>query len=350
MERFAVFVDAGYLFASSKAYYPETHHDDSYDVRVDFQQFIAVITDLAESITDNQILRIYWYDASEDGLPTKPQEALAFMDYIKLRLGMFNSAGQQKGVDTLIVSDMISLARNRAISDAILVSGDVDLLVGVQQAQELGVRVHLIGVEAGHQRNQSARLKWDCDTTRNIPDEDVRAFALLQQRRESGEFQRIPTGEHHVHTPSRRESGEFTRVSPGATLRSAPSTINPVAIPPDEVDWPHVASQIVEILPDSDRAAIARMTRKYSRWNPRIHGRMLGICKSIIHRETLHDEQQPLRDLVQKLCRAEAAEAAAAAAIPVPSEPDADAELHVETLAESLSNDISEPFDDDDDD
>lgn len=65
---------------------------------------------------------------------------------MKVRLGFVNSVGEQKGVDSLIVTDMIALARNRAISDAVLMSGDEDLRVGVQQAQELGVRAGCLGI------------------------------------------------------------------------------------------------------------------------------------------------------------------------------------------------------------
>ena len=66
---------------------------------------------------------------------------------MKLRLGIVNLAGQQKGVDSLIVTDLVELARNHAITDAILLSGDEDLRIGVQIAQSFGVRVHLIRIE-----------------------------------------------------------------------------------------------------------------------------------------------------------------------------------------------------------
>jgi uncharacterized LabA/DUF88 family protein len=56
------------------------------------------------------------------------------MPDVKIRLGYINGAGQQKGVDSLIVTDLIELARNQAISDAYLVSGDGDLRVAVQIA------------------------------------------------------------------------------------------------------------------------------------------------------------------------------------------------------------------------
>jgi uncharacterized LabA/DUF88 family protein len=83
---------------------------------------------------------------------------LAHLDNVKVRLGFVNSVGEQKGVDSLIVTDMIALARNRAVSDAVLVSGDEDLRVGVQQAQEFGVRVHLVGIKPSG-GNQSLFLR-----------------------------------------------------------------------------------------------------------------------------------------------------------------------------------------------
>ena len=46
--------------------------------------------------------------------------------------------GRQKGVDSLIVTDLIELARNHAISDAVLLAGDEELRIGVQIAQSLG--------------------------------------------------------------------------------------------------------------------------------------------------------------------------------------------------------------------
>jgi hypothetical protein len=78
-----------------------------------------------------------------------------------------NQQGQQKGVDALIVTDLITLARNRAMADAVLVTGDEDIRVGVQQAQELGVRVHLVGIEPARE-NQSGLLAQEADALREL--------------------------------------------------------------------------------------------------------------------------------------------------------------------------------------
>jgi hypothetical protein len=82
-------------------------------------------------------------------------------------LGSLNQQGQQKGVDALIVTDLITLARNRAMADAVLVTGDEDIRVGVQQAQELGVRVHLVGIEPARE-NQSGLLAQEADALREL--------------------------------------------------------------------------------------------------------------------------------------------------------------------------------------
>ncbi len=91
------------------------------------------------------------------------QTALAREPGLKIRLGTVNNAGEQKGVDALIVTDLIELARNRAISDAVIVSGDEDLRIAVQVAQSFGVRVHVLAVgEAG--RNVSPSLQMEADS------------------------------------------------------------------------------------------------------------------------------------------------------------------------------------------
>lgn len=99
--------------------------------------------------------------------------ALANTDYVKLRLGVLNGRGEQKGVDSLIVTDLIELARNKSICDAILLSGDEDVRIGVQIAQNFGVCVHLIGIHPAR-GSQSNLLRQESDTTTEW-DKDVLA-------------------------------------------------------------------------------------------------------------------------------------------------------------------------------
>jgi hypothetical protein len=67
-------------------------------------------------------------------------------------------------VDAQIRADMEALARHRAITDAVLVAGDEDMVPAVEAAQAFGVRVHLWGVEPPYGTNQAERLVWESDT------------------------------------------------------------------------------------------------------------------------------------------------------------------------------------------
>lgn len=176
MDRAAVFVDAGYLFAAGAALLSGEKVSRSL-VRIENRVLANQLERLAVELTGLPLLRIYWYDGTSTG-PTPSQLALAYAPDVKLRLGFVNQQGQQKGVDSLIVSDLINLSRNRAMADAVLLTGDEDIRVGVQQAQEFGVRVHLLGI-APSKRNQSNFLLQEADRTHEWGLEKVRTFMSL---------------------------------------------------------------------------------------------------------------------------------------------------------------------------
>ena len=126
------------------------------------------------------LLRIYWYDATANR-PTRSQVALAEEADVKLRLGRVDADGRQKGVDALIASDLVSLARNRAMADCVLLSGDDDLRVAVSEIQELGVRVHLVGIRPAS-RTQSRLLRQEADSTSEWGAEVLRGFLHCRPR------------------------------------------------------------------------------------------------------------------------------------------------------------------------
>jgi uncharacterized LabA/DUF88 family protein len=101
----------------------------------------------ALELTDRELLRVYWYDGVMSGGLTPQQRAIMDLPDVHFRSGTVNSAGQQKGVDSLIVTDLVELAANHAMSDAALVTGDSDLAVGIELSQKKGVRISVIGVE-----------------------------------------------------------------------------------------------------------------------------------------------------------------------------------------------------------
>ena len=65
-------------------------------------------------------------------------------------------------MDSLIVTDLIELARNHAITDALILSGDGDIKIGVQVAQTFGVRIRLLCIKPAR-GSQSRNLMMEAD-------------------------------------------------------------------------------------------------------------------------------------------------------------------------------------------
>lgn len=183
VNRVAVLVDAGYVFAQGSVLLAGKKLPRG-ETSLDHAAAIGALVAFAERVAAVPLLRVYWYDGTSTG-PTAQHLTLAHLENVKVRLGFVNSVGEQKGVDSLIVTDMITLARNRAISDAVLLSGDEDLRVGVQQAQEFGVRVHLVGIKPGR-GSQSLFLLQEADTTHEWTDSDVSRFLSCKPKVSAG--------------------------------------------------------------------------------------------------------------------------------------------------------------------
>jgi uncharacterized LabA/DUF88 family protein len=162
LARYAVIVDVGYIYAAAGELLFNT--TSRREFRVDADKLISALTRHADSLIRGELLRVYWYDAARDRVPTIDQRVIAQMAWVKLRLGNLNARGQQKGVDAQIRADMEALARHRAITDAVLIAGDEDMVPAVEAAQAFGVRVHLWGVEPPFGTNQAERLVWEADT------------------------------------------------------------------------------------------------------------------------------------------------------------------------------------------
>jgi len=182
MSSVAVFVDAGYLFAQGAAAISGSQKPRT-DLTLNETAVVAELTGVANAKSGGlPLLRVYWYDAARVGRGlTLDHATLAHTDYVKLRLGFINSQKQQKGVDSLIVTDLIELARNHAMTDAVLMSGDEDVRIGVQIAQSFGVRVHLLGIQPSR-GSQSLQLLQEADTTTEWDKTTVSKFLAIQTR------------------------------------------------------------------------------------------------------------------------------------------------------------------------
>lgn len=165
-------MDAGYLFAAGSKLVTGERRTRS-QLHLEHDAVLALLTSLAAELTSLPLLRVYWYDGAT-GPATPTQTALAYRPNLKLRLGLVTEAGQS-GVDQLLASDLTQLAENRAIADALVLTGDDDLRAAVETAQSFGVRVHLLGI-APQRENQAAALVQAADTTRELAEAQVRGF------------------------------------------------------------------------------------------------------------------------------------------------------------------------------
>lgn len=229
MDRVAVFVDAGYLFAQGSLILAGKKLRRG-ETRLDEAKALAFLEALATKATNLPLLRIYWYDGTDSG-PSPVHTSLAFRESVKVRLGIVNAFGEQKGVDSLIVTDLINLSRNGAMTDIVLLTGDEDIRVGVQQAQEFGVRVHLVGIEEARS-NQSKLLRQEADTLHEITKADVAAF-LVQ-----------------VAQPNVPPVAVSAAAGPGKALEAAAETLAK-ALSPDDVE--SVVANPSGVPPEIDR-------------------------------------------------------------------------------------------------
>ncbi|WP_181768540.1 NYN domain-containing protein, partial [Streptomyces albidus (ex Kaewkla and Franco 2022)] len=168
MDRCVVLVDAGYLLGAAASLLAGEPMRSR--ISVDHTALIRGLRERAEADTQCDLLRIYWFDGAPDRVPQPEHRRLRVMPRVTVRLGaLTRSDGRwaQKGVDAAMHAELTELARNRACSDIVLVTGDGDLLPGLMSAKEHGVAVHLWAVQAADgDYNQSEDLVAEADERR----------------------------------------------------------------------------------------------------------------------------------------------------------------------------------------
>ena len=111
----------------------------------DYEGLLQLLSSLARERSGLPLLRCYWYEATVDGRRTAEQDALADVPGIKLRIAKIRP-GRREGVETEIHRDLTTLARNNAISDALVISAEEDLAQVIADVQDLGMRVTLVHI------------------------------------------------------------------------------------------------------------------------------------------------------------------------------------------------------------
>ena len=276
MLQIAVFVDAGYLHAQGSALLAGSAQRRERN-RLSVPLLLADLIEEAKAIEPSaRLLRIYWYDGiARGGLLSLEQKTLAQSDNVKCRFGVINSKGQQKGVDSLIVTDLIQLAREQACSDAVILSGDEDLRVGVQVAQTFGIRVHVLGIHPAR-GSQSPDLLAEADTTREWGGEKVGAWLTITQPLPARDVDAPPA------LASTDEAGE--RLAALALALVADQDDHSVAGLRN-----HIEQNSGQLPPDFDRPSLA-------------------AARNVLERELSFKERSAFRDAVREALRSRAAE------------------------------------------
>lgn len=148
MKRFTILVDAGYFMRQAVEILSAKASNSRRELQLHNPHGLMqmLIEKASASLQNKELLRIYWYDGIGATM-TAEHKAIIALEDVQIRAGTINAKGQQKGVDSRIVTDLVELASNHAIWDAMLVTGDGDLAIGIELAQRRGVRVAVMGLE-----------------------------------------------------------------------------------------------------------------------------------------------------------------------------------------------------------
>ncbi len=201
MDRCALFVDASYVLADGAMAVHGTRRGES--VSWDYEGLFHLLSSVARERTGLPLLRCYWYEATVDGRRTAEQDALADIPGIKLRVAKIRP-GRREGVDTEIHRDLTTLARNNAISDALVISAEEDLAQVIADVQDLGMRVTLVHLAVDGNWTISRALRQESDDIIEIGAEQLRPYVELIVGAEPPPSDEADDADLLEHTPGRK--------------------------------------------------------------------------------------------------------------------------------------------------
>ena len=176
MDRCALFVDAGYVLADGAMAVHGTRRRES--VSWDYAGLLQFLAGLAAQRSGLPLLRCYWYEATVEGRRGADHDALADLPGVKLRLAKMRP-GRREGVESEIHRDLATLARNKAVSDAMVVSAEEDLASVIADVQDLGMRVTMLHITSDGNWTISRSLRQECDDIVEISASELRPYVDL---------------------------------------------------------------------------------------------------------------------------------------------------------------------------
>jgi hypothetical protein len=176
VDRCALFVDAGYVLADGAMAVHGTRRRES--VSWDYAGLLQLLANLAQERSGLPLLRCYWYEATVEGRRNADHDTLADLPGVKLRVAKMRP-GRREGVESEIHRDLATLARNKAVSDAMVVSAEEDLAQVVADVQDLGLRVTLTHIVVDGNWTISRTLRQECDDIVEVTNAHLRPYVEL---------------------------------------------------------------------------------------------------------------------------------------------------------------------------
>lgn len=242
----AIYVDAGYLYASAATRVIGTSLRSG--VKVDNHALVGGLIAQAEADSGLPLLRVNWYDsgARPGGMPDIHQDEIGMMPRVKLRLGRLSRAGEQKGVDLRIGLDLVTHGRNRIVDVIYLVSGDDDLTEAVEEAQGHGVQIIVMAVPAqsGKPHAVARHLRREADGVMLIDPETI--DSTVKPAAIPAEL--IPGEDDVAEAPPEVAAVDASDVAVTTDVASEPS------VGPDASSGPDLAASVAASEPDAEPA------------------------------------------------------------------------------------------------
>jgi uncharacterized LabA/DUF88 family protein len=176
VDRCALFVDAGYVLTDGAMAVHGTRRRES--VSWDYAGLLQLLSSLAMERTRLPLLRCYWYEATVEGRRSADHDTLADLPGVKLRVAKMRP-GRREGVEGEIHRDLTTLARNKAVSDVMVVTAEEDLAQVIADVQDMGMRVTLLHIAVDGNWTISRMLRQECDDIVEISAAHLRPYVEL---------------------------------------------------------------------------------------------------------------------------------------------------------------------------
>ena len=186
-----------------------------------------------------------------------------------------------------------------------LLSGDEDLRVGVQQAQEFGVRVHLLGIRPSR-GSQSLFLLQEADSTHEWSPDDLAPFLSCKP-----EIVVVPAMAPAAGAPAPPEPAVVAAAAPlEAAALVAPPPLEPLLVPDPLVD---IASALAREIPAAELEALTESIRQSGQIPREFDGRLLAEGGRALRARLDAAQKKEVRNAFLKACEQRLAQAEQAA-------------------------------------